>query len=74
MGPQIALIGVKIILKVHVLQMQSDMMFACTICQKEFKGKRNLVRQIPSCARGRGQGQAREDADFNCKICRKSFK
>jgi hypothetical protein len=54
--------------------MQSDMMFACTICQKEFKGKRNLVRQIPSCARGRGQGQAREDADFNCKICRKSFK
>ena len=65
----------KIKLKVHVLQMQSDMMFACTICKKEFKGKQNLVRQIPSRARGRvNNSRAREDADFTCKICQKSFK
>ena len=65
----------KIKLKVHVLQMQSDMMFACTICQKEFKSKQNLVRQIPSRARGRvNNSRAREDADFTCKICQKSFK
>ena len=61
-------------LKVHASQIHSDIMIACTICQEEFKGKRNLARQMPSCARGVNSSGAREDADFNCEICQKRFK
>ena len=64
----------KMKLKMHASQMHSDIMFACIICQKEFKGKRNLARQMPSCDRGVSSSSAREDAYFNCEICRKSFK
>ena len=50
-------------LKMHASQMHSDIMFACIICQKEFKGKRNLARQMPSCCQRcewqQGQGGRR---------------
>ena len=48
-------------------------MFPWTICQKDFKVKQKLARHMPSCARGVMRRRAREDAEFTCKIRKKSF-
>ena len=60
-------------LQVHVRYMHSGIMFACTICQKKFKGRQNLARHVPSCTRGVRRRRAREDSQFNCEVCHKSF-